>query len=143
MSHEYTLLPQEEEEFPLLVIEPLFPEIEINLEINKKPEPLREYGFFYVPDEPDYLRYEFDGIQFEGVQYTWDEFDYRLDVEYKAPIPESSAIGSIMGVLVLIFVLYKIINKKGSSNMKCAICKTKDGIINFFNKLYNKLSGGK
>ena len=52
MSHEYTLFPTEEEEFPLIEIQPVMPEVEI----VKKIEPIQSNGFFILPDEPSYLR---------------------------------------------------------------------------------------
>ena len=121
------------------MVEPIFPEIETTLEINKKPKPFQEYGFFYIPNEPNYLRFEFEGIQFEGVQYTWDEFDYRIGVDYPS-VPEPASASGIIGIVILLFVVYKIIIKKETSNMKCAICKTKDGIVKFFKAIYNKLT---
>ncbi len=98
MSHEYTLFPTEEEEFSLIQLEPT------------RPEALQSYEFFYIPDEPSYLRQEFSGLQFEGIQYTWAEFDYRLGVEYNA-IPETSCTSLLMAVVVGIMVVRKLINK--------------------------------
>jgi hypothetical protein len=98
MSHEYQLFPTEEEEFPLIQLEPTLPET-------------TSYGFFLIPDEPSYLRQEFDGLMFEGVQYTWDEFDFRLGVEYKGLVPEPSCTSLLMAVVIGIMVVRKLINK--------------------------------
>tara|TARA_R110002074_G_scaffold350744_1_gene521780 strand:- start:52 stop:348 length:297 start_codon:yes stop_codon:yes gene_type:complete len=98
MSHEYQLFPTEEEEFPLIQLEPVRPET-------------TSYGFFLIPDEPSYLRQEFDGLMFEGVQYTWDEFDFRLGVEYKGTVPEPSCTSLLMAVVIGIMVVRKLINK--------------------------------
>jgi len=109
MSHEYQLFPTEEEEFPLIELQPTTPD----LEIVEKIEPIQSYGFFFIPDEPSYLRQEFDGLMFEGVQYTWDEFDYRLGVEYNA-IPEPADAGFITALImatVVAFCYFK--NKQG------------------------------
>jgi len=100
MSHEYQLFPTEEEEFPLIQLEPVRPET-------------TSYGFFLIPDEPSYLRQEFDGLMFEGVQYTWDEFDYRLGVEYNA-IPEPADAGFFTALIMAAFVAFCYFkNKQG------------------------------
>jgi len=75
MSHEYQLFPTEEEEFPLIQLDPVRPET-------------TSYGFFLIPDEPSYLWQAFDGLMFEGVQYTWAEFDFRIGDEYKGQVSE-------------------------------------------------------
>ena len=100
MSHEYQLFPTEEEEFPLIQLEPARPET-------------TSYGFFLIPDEPSYLRQEFDGLMFEGVQYTWDEFDYRLGVDYPS-IPEPADAGFIAALIMTAFVAFCYFkNKQG------------------------------
>ena len=102
MSHEYQLFPTEEEEFPLIQIEPI------------ATETIQSYGFFFIPDEPSYLRQEFDGLMFEGVQYTWDEFDFRLGVEYKGTVPEPADAGFIAALIMTTFVAFCYFkNKQG------------------------------
>ena len=102
MSHEleYPLFPIVEPEYPLLPIEQPF-EIEepISIVISDTP-------FFYIPDMPEFLREDFKGLEFEGVQYTWKEFDYRLDVPYLS-IPEPSFYGLLLGFSLLLVTLIK------------------------------------
>ncbi len=100
---------------------------------------LSDYNYFYVPSIPEWAYGEFDGLLYEGIQYNWDEVDYRLSIEYNS-VPEPASAGGIIGIAVLIFVLYKIFMKKGTTQMKCVLCKTKDRIISFIKKLYNKIT---
>ena len=51
-------------------------------------------------------RQEWDGIEYDSVQYGWDELDYRFGVEYPS-IPEPSFTGLIMGLAILAFLVYK------------------------------------
>lgn len=96
MSHEYQLFPTEEEEFPLIQLEPV------------------SYDFFIVPDEPTYLREEFSGLMFNGVEYTWDEFDFRLGVEYKGTVPEPADAGLFTALIMAAFVAFCYFkNKQG------------------------------
>jgi hypothetical protein len=94
MSHEtqdYTLFPIIEPEYPLLPIE--------------QTNSIVQSPFFFIPDMPTFLREDFKGLEFEGVQYTWKEFDYRLEADYPS-IPESADAGFFMAILVGIFVAY-------------------------------------
>ena len=101
MSHEYQLFPTEEEEFPLIQLEPV------------RLEPI-SYDFFIVPDEPTYLREEFNGLMFNGVEYTWDEFDFRLGVEYKGTVPEPADAGLFTALIMAAFVAFCYFkNKQG------------------------------
>ena len=110
MSHEYTLFPTEEEEFPLIEIQPVMPEVEI----VKKIEPIESYNFFSIPSEPEGLRDQFQGLQFEGVQYTWEEFDFRLDVEYVPSVPEPADAGLFTALIMAAFVAFCYFkNKQG------------------------------
>ena len=102
MSHEleYPLFPIIEPEYPLLTIEqPIEIEEPISITISDTP-------FFYVPDMPEFIREDYKGLEFEGVQYSWQEFDYRLQVEYNG-VPEPSAIGVIMGLALLALIILK------------------------------------
>lgn len=67
---------------------------------------LSDYNYFYVPSIPEWAYSEFDGLLYEGVQYNWDEVDYRLSVEYNS-VPEPASASGIIGIAVLVFVLYK------------------------------------
>ena len=102
MSHEleYPLFPIVEPEYPLLPIEQPF-EIEEPISIG-----LSDTSFFYIPDMPDFIRQDYLGLEFEGVQYTWTEFDYRLDVSYPQ-IPEPSFYGLLLGFSLLLVTLIK------------------------------------
>jgi hypothetical protein len=126
MSHEL--------QFPELIIEPDY-NWDDTISINGNS------SYFYVPSVPEWAYVEFDGLFYEGIQYNWKEVDYRLSVDYTgASVPEPASAGGIIGIAVLIFVLYKIFMKKGTTQMKCVLCKTKDRIISFIKKLYNKIT---
>lgn len=59
--------------------------------------------FYYVPLLD---RQEWDGIQYDDVQYGWQELDYRFDVPYPS-VPEPSFIGLVMGLALLTLVIFK------------------------------------
>lgn len=59
--------------------------------------------FYYVPL---LNRQEWDGIQYDNVQYGWEELDYRFDVPYPS-VPEPSFIGLVMGLALLTLVIFK------------------------------------
>ena len=65
-----------------------------------------DYNYFYVPSIPEWAYSEFDGLLYEGVQYNWNEVDYRLSVEYNS-VPEPSFIGLFMGLCLLTLTLIK------------------------------------
>jgi hypothetical protein len=102
MSHEleYPLFPIIEPEYPLLPIEQPF-EIEepISIVISDTP-------FFYVPDMPEFIRDDYKGLEFEGIQYSWQEFDYRLQVDYNG-VPEPSFYGLALGFTLLFVAMIK------------------------------------
>lgn len=66
-----------------------------------EPEPQEYYYLVPLLD-----RNEWDGIEYDSVQYGWDELDYRFGVEYPS-IPEPSATGLLMGLAILGFLVYK------------------------------------
>jgi hypothetical protein len=55
-------------------------------------------------------RQEWDGIQYDNVQYQWDELDYRFGVDYPA-VPESSTVGLVMGLAMLAVVAFRFFKK--------------------------------
>jgi len=59
--------------------------------------------FYYVPLLD---RQEWDGIQYDNIQYNWEELDYRFDVPYPS-VPEPSFIGLVMGLALLTLVIFK------------------------------------
>lgn len=65
-----------------------------------------DYNYFYVPSVPEWAYSEFDGLLYEGVQYNWDEVDYRLSVDYNS-VPEPAFVGLIMGICLGLVVLFK------------------------------------
>ena len=91
MSHE-SYFP----EYPELIIEPEWDQsISINSDLN----------YFYVPALPEWARFEYDGLLYEGTQYNWDEVDFRLSADLSVPEPSTYAL--IAGFAVLIFALIK------------------------------------
>lgn len=50
-------------------------------------------------------REEWSGIDYDNVQYGWDELDYRFGVDYPA-IPEPADAGFVGAILVAIFVAF-------------------------------------
>ena len=71
---------------------------------------LSNYNYFYVPSIPEWAYSEFDGLLYEGVQYNWDEVDYRLSVDYTA-IPEPASAGVIISIIALVCIAYKQFKK--------------------------------
>ena len=64
--------------------------------------------YYYVPLLD---RREWDGIEYNSIQYSWDELDYRFDVSYPS-VPEPSFVGLFMGLALLSVVLFKSIKKE-------------------------------
>lgn len=65
-----------------------------------------DYNYFYVPSIPEWAYSEFDGLLYEGVQYNWNEVDYRLSVDYNS-VPEPAFVGLFMGLCLLTLTLIK------------------------------------
>ena len=65
-----------------------------------------DYNYFYVPSIPERAYCEFDGLLYEGVQYNWNEVDYRLSVDYNS-VPEPAFVGLFMGLCLLTLTLIK------------------------------------
>ena len=115
MSHEL--------EYPELVVEP---------EYDWDTASITASGiYFNVPSIPQWAYSEYDGLYYEGVEYQWDEVEYRLSVDYNS-VPEPSDVGAFMGLVFAGFVIYKILEGKGI-NVKDTVC----GAIK---KIYNKIT---
>ena len=59
---------------------------------------------------PEWAYSEFDGLLYEGVQYNWDEVDYRLSVDYNS-VPEPASASVIIGIIALACIAYKQFKK--------------------------------
>jgi len=58
--------------------------------------------YYFIP----YLdRSAWDGVEYEEIQYGWEELDYRFGVEYNPTVPEPSSFGFIIGATILTLVL--------------------------------------
>ena len=64
------------------------------------------FNYFFVPSIPEWAYSEYDGLYYEGVQYNWDEVDYRLTVDYNS-VPEPSSAGLFIGLVATTLLLYK------------------------------------
>lgn len=67
-------------------------------------EPEYEWEWYYLVPLLD--RDEWDGIEYDQIQYSWDELDYRFGVDYPA-VPESSTTGLTIGLIILMCVAFK------------------------------------
>ena len=65
------------------------------------PEPQEWYYYIPLLD-----RNEWDGIEYDSIEYSWNELDYRFDTPYPS-IPESSTIGLTIGLITLMCVAFK------------------------------------
>lgn len=66
------------------------------------PEPEWEW-YYYVPLLD---RNEWNGIEYDNIQYGWNELDYRFDVEYPQ-VPEFGFTSLLMGLAIFGIILYK------------------------------------
>ena len=66
-----------------------------------------ENGFLYIQPIPEFFTQEFKGLHYGGVDYSWDEIEYRMGVEYSPAVPEPSSVGVVMGTIFLGFVIFK------------------------------------
>ena len=98
MSHEL--------DYPSLIIEPEYPLFPIN-----EPISITQTPYFYIPDMPNFIREDFKGLEFEGIQYSWNEFDYRMGVDYN-PIPEPADTGFYSALIVAVVVLLCLIRTR-------------------------------
>lgn len=67
-------------------------------------EPEYEWEWYYLVPLLD--RDEWNGIEYDQIQYSWDELDYRFGVDYPG-IPESSTTGLTIGLIILMCVAFK------------------------------------
>lgn len=51
-------------------------------------------------------REDWDGIQYDNIQYGWDELDYRFGVDYPQ-VPEFGFTSLLMGLAIFGVILYK------------------------------------
>tara|TARA_S200002703_G_C3742016_1_gene228195 strand:- start:322 stop:597 length:276 start_codon:yes stop_codon:yes gene_type:complete len=59
--------------------------------------------YYYIPD---LNRKEWDGIEYLGVRYDWEEIDYRFGLDYSGPsVPEPADSGFFMAVIIAFVVL--------------------------------------
>lgn len=72
-------------------------------------EPEYEWEWYYLVPLLD--RNEWDGIEYDNVQYDWNELDYRFDVDYPT-VPEASFVGLFMGLCLATVVLFKSLKKE-------------------------------
>tara|TARA_R100001163_G_scaffold64667_1_gene59458 strand:+ start:488 stop:775 length:288 start_codon:yes stop_codon:yes gene_type:complete len=91
MSHEL--------EYPQIVELITEPEWDQSISINS------DLNYFYVPALPEWARFEYDGLLYEGTQYNWDEVDFRLSADLSVPEPSTYAL--IAGFAVLIYTIIK------------------------------------
>lgn len=59
--------------------------------------------YYYIPLLD---RQEWDGIEYDSIQYSWQELDYRFDAPYPS-VPESSTIGLTISLIVFTYVAFK------------------------------------
>ena len=70
-----------------------------------------ENGFFYIEPIPDFIRQEFEGLHYKGVDYSWDEINYRMQVEYTPSVPEPSISATVFGVILLVMIAFRAFKK--------------------------------
>ena len=99
MSHEY-----EDRDLPITYIETDY-DYDSNYSFDK------ENGFFYIEPIPEFITQEFKGLHYEGVDYSWDEINYRMGVEYSPSVPEPSSVGAVIGTILLGFVIFNKLTK--------------------------------
>lgn len=77
-------------------------------EITTRPLPLvnpeLDYELYYGVPLLD--RTEWNGIEYDSIQYSWNELDYRFSVEYPS-VPEPAFVGLFMGLFLLTLTLIK------------------------------------
>ena len=98
---------------PIYILDPTSLELEdlikphkLLFELDSIYEFNNDYGFLYVPLIPEHAYGEFKGLSYAGTQYTWDEVDYRLSVEYIPAIPEPSTAGIFLGIIALCMISF-------------------------------------
>ena len=84
---------------------PEYPELIIEPEWDQSITITNDLNYFYVPTLPEWARFEYDGLLYEGTQYNWDEVDFRLSADLA--IPEPSTYALLAGFAVLIYAIIK------------------------------------
>ena len=90
-----------------------FSELDINLDSDYgwgESITSTNFNYFFVPSIPEWAYSEYDGLYYEGVQYNWDEVDYRLTVDYNS-VPEPSSAGLFIGLVATTLLFYKKFKK--------------------------------
>lgn len=81
-------------------------------EITTRPLPIvnpyPEEWYYYIPLLD---RQEWDGIEYDSIEYSWQELDYRFDAPYPA-VPEPASSALIMGIFILAFFFAFLWTKK-------------------------------
>ncbi len=76
-------------------------------EITTRPLPIvnpyPEGWYYYIPLLD---RQEWDGIEYNSIEYSWQELDYRFDSPYPS-VPESSTMGLTISLIVFTYVAFK------------------------------------
>ena len=67
----------------------------------------KENGFFYIEPMPEFIRQEFEGLHYKGVDYSWEEINYRMGLEYSPSVPEPSLISLTFGIIALGYVFLR------------------------------------
>jgi hypothetical protein len=65
-----------------------------------EPEP-QDYYYFV----PLLNRNDWDGIEYDSIQYGWGELDYRFGVDYPS-VPEPADAGFVTSIILGIFVAF-------------------------------------
>jgi len=66
--------------------------------------PILDYELYYGVPLLD--RTEWNGIEYDSIQYSWNELDYRFSVEYPS-VPEQAFFGLFMGICLITLTLIK------------------------------------
>tara|TARA_X000001388_G_C2153341_1_gene93284 strand:+ start:123 stop:422 length:300 start_codon:yes stop_codon:yes gene_type:complete len=67
-------------------------------------------GFLYIEPIPEFFTQEFKGLHYGGIDYSWDEIEYRMGVDYPS-VPEPSSAGLFIGLIATTIIIYKKFKK--------------------------------
>ena len=101
MSHEYQTR-------PIVYIEPDY-DYDSDFDIDYQYDTIN--GFIYVPNIPDYFIEEYNGLHYDGINYSWDQIEYSMGLAYSPAVPEPSSVGVVMGTIFTAFILIKKLTK--------------------------------